>query len=138
MGDIVINSAVRSNLQTLQGTAKLMAQTQNRLATGLKVSSALDNPQSYFTAAGLNSRASDLSAIQDSMSLGVKTLNAADEGIKAIQKLVNQAKSVANQALQASATATTLAHCSSSSRRRTGLVEAACQHATCCGGVEAS
>lgn len=108
MGDIVINSAVRSNLQTLQSTAKLMAQTQNRLATGLKVSSALDNPQSYFTAAGLNSRASDLSAIQDSMSLGVKTLNAADEGIKAIQKLVNQAKSVANQALQASATATTL------------------------------
>lgn len=108
MGDIVINSAVRTNLQTLQGTAKLMAQTQNRLATGLKVSSALDNPQSYFTAAGLNSRASDLSAIQDSMSLGVKTLNAADEGIKAIQKLVNQAKSVANQALQAKATATTL------------------------------
>ncbi len=53
MGDIVINSAVRSNLQTLQSTAKLMAQTQNRLATGLKVSSALDNPQSFFTAAGL-------------------------------------------------------------------------------------
>lgn len=108
MGDIVINSAVRSNLQTLQSTAKLMAQTQNRLATGLKVSSALDNPQSFFTASGLNSRASDLGAIQDSLSLGVKTLNAADEGIKAIQKLVNQAKSVANQALQAKETATTL------------------------------
>ena len=96
MGDIVINSAVRSNLQTLQGTAKLMAQTQGRLASGLKVSSALDNPQSYFTAAGLNARATDMSAIQDSLSLGVKTLNAADEGIKAIQKLVDQAKSVAN------------------------------------------
>ncbi|HCX67049.1 MAG TPA: flagellar protein, partial [Rhodobiaceae bacterium] len=108
MGDIVINSAVRSNLQTLQGTAKLMAQTQGRLASGLKVSSALDNPQSYFTAAGLNARATDLSTIQDSLSLGVKTLNAADEGIKAIQKLVDQAKSVANQALQAKATATTL------------------------------
>ncbi|GMV61307.1 MAG: hypothetical protein AMXMBFR74_04760 [Parvibaculum sp.] len=108
MGDIVINSAVRSNLQTLQSTAKLMAQTQNRLATGLKVSSALDNPQSFFTASGLNSRAQDLGTIQDSLSLGVKTLNAADEGIKAIQKLVNQAKSVANQALQAKATATTL------------------------------
>lgn len=115
MGDIVINSAVRSNLQTLQGTAKLMAQTQGRLATGLKVSSALDNPQSYFTAAGLNSRASDLSAIQDSLSLGVKTLNAADEGIKAIQKLVNQAKSVANQALQAKATATTLSETATAS-----------------------
>lgn len=108
MGDITINSAVRANLQTLQSTAQLMAQTQNRLATGLKVSSALDNPQSFFTASGLNARATDLGTLQDSMSLGVQTLKAADEGIKSIQKLVNQAKSVANQALQAKATATTL------------------------------
>jgi flagellin-like hook-associated protein FlgL len=108
MGDITINSAVRANLQTLQSTAQLMAQTQNRLATGLKVSSALDNPQSYFTAAGLNARATDLGALQDSMSLGVQTLKAADEGIKSIQKLVNQARSVANQALQAKTTDTTL------------------------------
>lgn len=108
MGEIAINSAVRANLQTLQSTAQMMAQTQNRLATGLKVSSALDNPQSYFTAAGLSSRANDLGALQDSMSLGVQTLKAADEGIKSIQKLVNQARSVANQALQAKAEATTL------------------------------
>ncbi|MEQ8268379.1 MAG: flagellin [Parvibaculum sp.] len=108
MGGIAINSAVRANLQTLQGTAELMAQTQSRLATGLKVSSALDNPQSFFTAAGLTARATDLSALQDSMALGVKTLSAADQGIKAIQKLVDQAKSVANQALQATATATTV------------------------------
>lgn len=108
MGDITISSAVRTNLLTLQSTAQLMAQTQNRLATGLKVSSALDNPQSFFTAAGLSSRATDMSALLDSMSLGVQTLKAADEGIKSIQKLVDQAKSVANQALQAKATATTL------------------------------
>ncbi|MBX3492003.1 MAG: hypothetical protein KF899_03530 [Parvibaculum sp.] len=108
MGDITISSAVRTNLLTLQNTAQLMAQTQNRLATGLKVSSALDNPQSYFTAAGLSSRATDMSALLDSMSLGVQTLRAADEGIKSIQKLVDQAKSVANQALQSKATATTL------------------------------
>ena len=108
MGDITLSSAVRSNLLTLQNTAAMMATTQNRLATGLKVSSALDNPQSYFTASGLNARATDLSALQDSMSLGVQTLKAADEGIKSIQKLVSQARSVANQALQVKATATTL------------------------------
>jgi flagellin len=108
MGDITLSSAVRSNLLTLQNTASMMATTQNRLATGLKVSSALDNPQSYFTASGLNARATDLSALQDSMSLGVQTLKAADEGIKSIQKLVSQARSVANQALQVKATATTL------------------------------
>ncbi|MBX3506612.1 MAG: hypothetical protein KF895_14130 [Parvibaculum sp.] len=115
MGDITINSAVRANLQTLQSTAQLMAQTQNRLATGLKVSSALDNPQSYFTAAGLNARATDLGALQDSMSLGVQTLKAADEGIKSIQKLVNQARSVANQALQAKAKETTLSETATAS-----------------------
>jgi flagellin len=108
MGDITLSSAVRSNLLTHQNTASMMASTQNRLATGLKVSSALDNPQSYFTASGLNARATDLSALQDSMSLGVQTLKAADEGIKSIQKLVSQARSVANQALQVKATATTL------------------------------
>ncbi|PKQ05811.1 MAG: hypothetical protein CVT72_08410 [Alphaproteobacteria bacterium HGW-Alphaproteobacteria-11] len=108
MGDITISSAVRTNLLTLQNTAQLMAQTQNRLATGLKVSSALDNPQSFFTAAGLSSRATDMSALLDSMSLGVQTLRAADEGIKSIQKLVDQAKSVANQALQSKATETTV------------------------------
>ena len=108
MGDITISSAVRTNLLTLQNTAQMMAQTQNRLATGLKVSSALDNPQSYFTAAGLSSRATDMSALLDSMSLGVQTLKAADEGIKSIQKLVDQAKSVANQALQSKATETSV------------------------------
>jgi len=108
MGGITLSSAVRSNLLSLQNTASLLSTTQNRLATGLKVSSALDNPQSYFTAQGLNNRASDLSTLLDSASLGVQTLKAADEGIKSIQKLVDQAKSVANQALQAKATDTTL------------------------------
>ncbi len=104
MGGITLTSAVRSNLLSLQNTASLLSTTQNRLATGLKVSSALDNPQSYFTAQGLNNRASDLSTLLDSASLGVQTLKAADEGIKVIQKLVDQAKSVANQALQVAET----------------------------------
>ena len=108
MQGITLSSAVRSNLLSLQGTAKMMAETQSRLATGNKVNSAVDNANSFFTAAGLNNRASDLSTLQDDMGLSVKTVNAASSGIDAIQKLVTQAKSVANQALQvtpASATA---------------------------------
>ena len=59
MSDIVLTSAVRDNLLSLKNTADLQSRTQTRLATGLKVNSALDNPNSYFTAAGLNDRASD-------------------------------------------------------------------------------
>lgn len=76
-----------------------MDRTQNRLSTGLKVTSALDNPGSFFTASNLNNRASDLNALLDTMGQAVQTIKAADEGITAITTLVQQAKSLANQAM---------------------------------------
>jgi flagellin-like hook-associated protein FlgL len=100
MADVVLSGAMRSNLLSMQNTAKLLDQTQMRVATGLKVSSAIDNPQSFFTAQGLDNRASDLSTLLDSMGLAVQTLKAASQGIDAIQKLVQQAKATAIQALQ--------------------------------------
>lgn len=100
MSDIVLSSAVRENLLSLKNTAGLMSTTQNRLATGLKVNSALDNPNSFFTAAGLNDRAKDLNNLLDNMGQAVQTLKAADNGITSITKLVESAKAIANQALQ--------------------------------------
>ena len=107
MSGITLSAAVRQNLLALQSTADMMSQTNSRLATGLKVNSAVDNPNSYFTAQGLNNRASDLSTLQDSMGLAVQTVNAASKGIDGITKLVAQAKSVANQALQTKVAANT-------------------------------
>ena len=100
MADVVLSGAMRSNLLSMQNTAKLLDQTQQRVATGLKVNSAIDNPQSFFTAQGLDNRASDLGTLLDSMGLAVQTLKAASQGIDAIQKLVSQAKATAIQALQ--------------------------------------
>ncbi|MBD3756216.1 MAG: ABC transporter substrate-binding protein [Gammaproteobacteria bacterium] len=100
MSDIVLSSAVRDNLLSLKNTAKLQSTTQNRLATGLKVNTALDNPNSFFTAAGLNDRASDLTNLLDNMGQAVQTIKAADKGITSITKLVESAKAIANQALQ--------------------------------------
>jgi flagellin len=100
MGDITLSSAVRANLNTLQSTADFMNDVQNKLATGKKVNSALDNPNSFFTASGLTSRANDLSTLLDDMGQSVQTLKAADEGISSITKLVESAKAKANQALQ--------------------------------------
>lgn len=107
MADVVLSGAMRSNLLSMQNTAKLLDQTQQRVATGLKVNSAIDNPQSFFTAQGLNNRASDLSTLLDSMGLAVQTLKAASQGIDAIQKLVQQAKATAIQALQTTISAST-------------------------------
>src|SRR5215475_6501871 len=100
--NIVLTAAVRQNLLSLQDTAQLLSTTQTRLATGKKVNSALDNPTNFFTAAGLDARAGDISNLLDSIGNGVQVLQAANTGITSLSKLVDTAKSIANQALQLS------------------------------------
>ncbi|MGE3147859.1 MAG: flagellin [Pseudorhodoplanes sp.] len=107
MGDIVLSAGVRQNLLSLQNTANLMAVTQNRLATGKKVNTALDNPINFFTSQSLSNRANDLNALLDSIGQSQKTLEAADKGISAITKLVQSAKSIAQQARQSPAPGST-------------------------------
>src|SRR5436305_6522974 len=101
MSGIVLTAAVRQNLLSLQGTAELLAGTQGRLSTGKKVNSALDNPTNFFTAQGLNNRASDINNLLDTIGNGVQVLQAANTGLTSLQKLVDTAKSIANQVLQA-------------------------------------
>jgi flagellin len=101
MSGITLSASVRQNLLSLQSTATLLATTQNDLATGNKVNSALDNPTSYFTAQGLNNRASDINNLLDQIGNGVQVLQAANTGITSLQSLVSSAQSIANQVLQA-------------------------------------
>ena len=100
MADISLSKAVRANLLSLKGTADMMATTQNRLATGNKVNSALDNPSNWFTAKGLTNRASDLGALIDSMANGIQTLEAADNGLSAMTKTLESMQSTLRQARQ--------------------------------------
>ncbi|MDF3811809.1 DUF1522 domain-containing protein [Rhodopseudomonas sp. BAL398] len=100
MANVVLSASVRQNLLSLQSTADLLATTQNRLSSGKKVNSALDNPTNYFTAAGLDSRASDINNLLDGIGNGVQILQAANTGITSLNKLIDTAKSIANQALQ--------------------------------------
>ena len=100
MSDIVLSAGVRSNLLQLQQTSELITQTQTRLATGKRVNSALDNPINFFTAQGLSVRANDLNALLDAMSSGINTIQAANNGITAITKLVQSAQALTSQANQ--------------------------------------
>ncbi len=101
MSGIVLSASVRQNLLSLQSTASLLATTQNNLSTGNKVNTALDNPTEFFTAQGLNNRASDISNLLDGIGNGVQVLQAANTGITSLQSLVASAQSIANQVLQA-------------------------------------
>src|SRR6202163_4971077 len=101
MSDIVLSAGVPQNLLSLQNTASLAATTENRLATGKKVNSALDNPQSFFTSQSLLNRSTDLSSLLDQIGQAQQTLQAANQGLTSLTNLVQSAKSLANQALQA-------------------------------------
>lgn len=98
MADISLTAGIRSNLLSLQSTSSLLARTQERLGTGKKVNSPIDNPTNYFTAQSLNNRSSDLTARLDGIAKGINTVKAADTGIKSITSLLKQAKGVAQDA----------------------------------------
>jgi flagellin-like hook-associated protein FlgL len=103
MSDIVLSSGIRANLLSLQGTASLIGQTQQRLASGLKVNSALDNPIDYFTASSLHATANNLGNLLDAVSNAIQTVQAANNGITSITKLVQSAQAIVQQAQQSAA-----------------------------------
>ena len=97
--DITLGSATRTNLLSLQNTQGLIDRTQGRLATGLKVNSALDDALAFFKARNLNDRASDLSAIKDQIAGAVSVLTAATQGLTAIEDTLKQMKALAQSAI---------------------------------------
>src|ERR1700761_8613513 len=100
MSGITLTASVRQNLLALQSTASLLATTQNDLATGNKVNTALDNPTEFFTAQSLNNRAGDIANLLDGIGNGVQILQAANTGLTSLSSLVSNAQSIANQVLQ--------------------------------------
>ncbi len=104
LSNVQLTAGMRANLLSLQQTSNLMDITQSRLATGLKVQSALDDPINYFAAKAHKDRASDLVYRKTEMSEGIQLLKAADAGITALEDLVAAAKSLAQSALSAEST----------------------------------
>ena len=113
MSGIVLSASVRQNLLALQSTASLLAKTQNDLATGNKVNTALDNPTEFFTAQSLNNRAGDIANLLDGIGNGVQVLQAANTGLTSLQQLVASAQSIAHQVLQSPTGYTTKSNVSS-------------------------
>ena len=100
-GDISLSNSTRNNLLSLQRTTSLIGRTQERLATGLKVNSAIDDALAFFKARNLNARAEDLAAIKDGISNGISVIRAAIQGLEAIESTLKQMKAIAQSAISA-------------------------------------
>jgi flagellin len=99
--EITLSTATRTNLLSLQNTTGLIGRTQERLATGLKINSALDDALAYFKARNLNSRAADLQNIKDSITGGVSVITAAVQGLDSMESVLKQMKAIAQSAISA-------------------------------------
>lgn len=96
--DISLSSATRSNLLSLQKTTDLISRTQDRLSTGKKVNSAIDDALSFFTSRSLNDRASDLTSIKSGIAEGIQVLTTTTEALTSIEDIMKQMKAVASSA----------------------------------------
>ena len=108
IGDISLTASMRSILVSLQENSNLMNRTQERLSTGKKVNSALDNPANYFAAKGHTDRANILDGRKDAMGEAIQTIKAADKGIKAITSLIETARGIVSQARSSLGNATAM------------------------------
>lgn len=97
--EIALTTATRTNLLSLQNTTSLIGRTQERLATGLKVNSAIDDALAFFKARNLNSRASDLQTIKDGVSDGINVIKAGIQGLGRLNPVLKQMKALAPSAI---------------------------------------
>ncbi|MBU6235556.1 MAG: flagellin [Alphaproteobacteria bacterium] len=100
-GEVVLSAALRNNLLSLQRTQGQIDRAQGVLSTGLKVASALDDPQNFFASQSLKNRSSDLSRLLDGIGQSIQTIKAADAGVTSVTKLVEQAQSIVDSARDA-------------------------------------
>jgi flagellin len=104
MNSVVTNAGALVALESLNITNTQLAMTQNRIATGLKVSSATDNGATWAVAQNERSTIGALGSVQDSLNRGISTADVAVSAGQSISDLLNQMRTKALAATDASAT----------------------------------
>jgi flagellin len=100
------NRGAMAALQTLNSTNKGLDQVQKRVSTGLSVASTKDDSATFITAQNLRGRQGDLKAVTNSLGNAKSIVDVAVSGAEQISDAVNQMKTLAKQAADATITDT--------------------------------
>jgi flagellin len=95
VSSVVLSGATQTNLLALQRTTTAIEITQERLSTGLRVNSAIDDSVAFFSASTLTHRASDLQVLKDDIDQAVSSAETAVTALAAIDDIVEQMKGLA-------------------------------------------
>ena len=92
MTSIITNASAITALQNLNATNKSMQQTQDRISTGMRVSSASDNAAYWSIATTMRSDNAALSTVKDGLGMGAATIDVASAAMKATGDVVSEIK----------------------------------------------
>ena len=106
MANVQLTASMRANLLALQSTAQLLGTTQERLATGRRVNSPIDDATAYFSAKTGFQKSADLSSLKDEMGEGLQKVKTALTALDSAEDILQQMKSLAQQAKATSDTTT--------------------------------
>lgn len=104
MKPISLTQGMKNGLSALSNLQDQIASTNNRLATGRKVNSALDNPLNFFIADSFNQRARSLQSIQENIGLGLNVIKQADKALTSIRSSIEQAEGTLRAAMNSAGT----------------------------------
>lgn len=95
------NTAALTALENLNSTTSQINQVQNRISTGLMVSSTKDNSAAYTIAQTLRGDVGSLASVSSSLSRASSTVDVAVSGAQQISDLLNQMSAIATSASDA-------------------------------------
>lgn len=104
LGGITLSQGLRSNLISLQGLQENISGTQNRLSTGKRINSPIDGALNFFQSQGLADRAKAFKELNDSIGLGLSTINTASKNLDRVKDLIESAAGQLRNALSAGGT----------------------------------
>lgn len=88
----ILSTAQGARVLAMQKTSRELDVVSARLASGLKVGSALDNPESFFLSRALRNRAGDLTRLLDGIGQNIRVVEEAEHGIEAQLKILDLAE----------------------------------------------
>ena len=92
MTSIMTNQSAMTALQSLTSTNKSLSQTQTRISTGYRVSSAEDNAAYWSIATTMKSDRGALSTVKDALGLGAATIDVAYTGMNSAIDVTKEIK----------------------------------------------
>ena len=110
VSDVALTQAQRGALQDLRENADLSERTQERLSSGKKINTVVDDAVNYFKAKALEDRAKDFDDLTNGIGQAITHLEVTLEAIDAIESLLGQMKGTLEAARSQSAAERKLAN----------------------------